>query len=56
MNYQVDDLALDVGQRRVERDGEALDIGGLTFDLFQAIVEAAPNIINSRRLISVDIL
>ena len=51
MNYKVDDLTLDVGQRRVERDGEALDIGGLTFDLFQAIVEAAPNIISADELI-----
>ena len=51
MSYQVDDLTIDVGQRQVSRDGDTLDIGGLTFDLFLAIVEAAPNIISSDELV-----
>ncbi len=51
MRYQVDDLSIDVGQRQVTRDGEQLDIGGLTFDWLLAIVEASPNIISSDELV-----
>ena len=51
MSYQVDDLTIDVGQRQVSRGDDVLDIGGLTFDLFLAIVEAAPNIISSDELV-----
>jgi len=51
MKYQVDDLTIDVGQRQISRGGDVLDIGGLTFDLFLAIVEAAPNIISSDELV-----
>ena len=51
MKYQIDDLALDVGQRRVARDDQQLDVSGLTFDLFVAIVQAAPNIIGADELV-----
>ena len=51
MNYQVDDLSIDVGQRQVSRGGEQLDIGGLTFDLLHAIVESSPNIISHDELV-----
>ena len=50
MNYQFDDISIDVGQRQVSRDGEQLDVGGLTFDLLLAIVEAAPNIVSADEL------
>ncbi len=51
MNYQIGDLTIDVGQRQVLRDGEKLDIGGLTFDLLHAIVESSPNIISHDELV-----
>ncbi len=37
-----DDLQIDTGRRRIVRDGEMLDVSGLTFDLALALVEAAP--------------
>ena len=51
MDYQIDDLTIDVGQRRVSRGDDVLDIGGLTFDLLLAIVEASPNIVSSDELV-----
>ena len=47
----VADLMIDTGTRQVSRDSKSLDIGGLTFDLLLAIVEAAPNIVSSDSLV-----
>lgn len=44
IRYQVGDLILDTGARRVLRGQESLELGTLTFDLFVALVESAPNI------------
>jgi TolB-like protein/DNA-binding winged helix-turn-helix (wHTH) protein len=40
----VGDLLVDPGRRRVERDGEAIPLPGLTFDLLLALAKAAPNL------------
>ena len=43
VRYQIGDLVLDTGSRRVTRDGEPLSIGGLTFDLLLALAQASPS-------------
>ncbi len=48
--YQLDDLLIDTGSRRVTRDGVDLRIAGLSFDLLIALVRAAPS------LVSLDVL
>jgi TolB-like protein/DNA-binding winged helix-turn-helix (wHTH) protein/tetratricopeptide (TPR) repeat protein len=45
LRYTFADLTLDVGQRRVIRNGQALHLGKLTYDLLVALVEAAPNVV-----------
>ena len=48
--YAFDDLALDVGQRRVTREYGELKLGNLTFDLLLTLVESAPNIVTYEEL------
>ncbi len=43
--YRIRDLILDSGTRQVTRNGEPLKLGGLTFDLLLALVEASPTIV-----------
>jgi TolB-like protein/DNA-binding winged helix-turn-helix (wHTH) protein/tetratricopeptide (TPR) repeat protein len=47
VRYHFSDLTLDTGQRLVSRGEDTLEVSGLTFDLLQAIVEAAPNIVSA---------
>ena len=42
--YRVGDLLVDVGRRRVERDGSEIALPGLTFDLLLALAREAPNL------------
>jgi TolB-like protein/DNA-binding winged helix-turn-helix (wHTH) protein len=43
--YQVADLLVDTAQRRVMRDGSAIELSALNFDLLRVLVEAAPNVV-----------
>ena len=43
--YQVADLLVDMAQRRVMRDGSAIELSALNFDLLRVLVEAAPNVV-----------
>jgi TolB-like protein/DNA-binding winged helix-turn-helix (wHTH) protein len=49
--YQVNDLIIDVGVRRVTRNGIDLEISGRAFDLLVALVRAAPNLMSTRELL-----
>lgn len=48
--YHFDDLTLDVGQRRLLRDGHTIQLSKLTFDLLRILVEAAPNLVTHEEL------
>src|SRR5829696_4122300 len=48
--YRFDDLTLDVGQCRVWRDGQPIQLSKLTFDLLRVLVEAAPNLVTHDQL------
>ena len=48
--YRFDDLTLDVGQRRVSRGGQPIQLSKLTFELLRALVEAAPNLVTHDQL------
>lgn len=50
VRYKIRDLVLDSGSRRVTRNGKVLKLGGLTFDLLQALAEASPSIMNYEAL------
>ncbi len=43
--YQFGDLTLDLGQRRVKRGEESLELGKLTFDFLRVLVESSPNVV-----------
>ena len=43
--YQVADLVVDMAQRRVMRDGSAIELSALNFDLLRVLVESAPNVV-----------
>ncbi len=43
--YQFGDLTLDLGQRRVKRGEESLELGRLAFDFLRALVESSPNVV-----------
>ena len=45
-SYQAGDLHIDVGTRIVSREGLALEITGLSFDILLALVRAAPNLLS----------
>ena len=44
--YQVDDLTIDLGPRRVRRAGTAIPLKALSFDLLVALVRAAPGLLS----------
>ena len=46
-NYRLADLTLDVARRCVTRDGEAIELKALDFDLLRFLVEQAPNVVNA---------
>ena len=48
--YQVADLCIDIGVRRVTRNGVDLGVTGLSFDLLLALVRAAPNLMSTQQL------
>jgi TolB-like protein/DNA-binding winged helix-turn-helix (wHTH) protein/Tfp pilus assembly protein PilF len=48
--FRVDDLIVDLGRQRVTRAGVDLKLPGLSFDLFVALVQAAPNVVAVPRL------
>ena len=43
--YQVADLVVDMAQRRVMRNGSAIELSALNFDLLRVLVESAPNVV-----------
>src|SRR5262245_19575372 len=45
--YRFADLTLDVARRCVTRDGEAIELKSLDFDLLRFLVESAPNVVNA---------
>lgn len=48
--FRFDDLTLDVGQRRLSRDGQPIPLSKLTFELLRILVEAAPNLVTHDEL------
>jgi TolB-like protein/DNA-binding winged helix-turn-helix (wHTH) protein/Flp pilus assembly protein TadD len=48
--YQVDDLSIDLGPRRVRRAGTVIRLQGLSFDLLVTLVRAAPNLVSFDQL------
>jgi DNA-binding winged helix-turn-helix (wHTH) protein len=48
--YEIGDLLVDVGLRRVTRVGEDVPLGRLTFDLLVALAERAPRVVTQREL------
>lgn len=48
--YHFSDLTMYVGQRRVLRDGDSIELNGLTFDFLQVLVESAPNVVTHDEL------
>ena len=44
--YRIGDLLLDVGTRKVTRDGREITLPGLSFDLLLALTRHAPNVIS----------
>jgi len=48
--YQVDDLVIDLGQRRVTRGSTEIALPHLSFELLMALVRAAPDIVTFDRL------
>jgi DNA-binding winged helix-turn-helix (wHTH) protein/Tol biopolymer transport system component len=51
--YRFADLTLHVGQHRLERDGEPIELGRLTFALLVALLESAPNVLTHDDLVRV---
>lgn len=48
----IDDLRLDLAARRVFRDGEEIELGRLTFDLFAALARAAPAALSAHEIVA----
>jgi TolB-like protein/DNA-binding winged helix-turn-helix (wHTH) protein/Tfp pilus assembly protein PilF len=48
--YEFGDLILDIGQSRVLRGRESLNVAGLTFGLLRVLVESAPNVVSHDEL------
>src|ERR1700761_356335 len=51
--FRVDDLIVELGRCCVIRAGVDLQLPGLSFDLFVALVQAAPNVVTARRLMEI---
>ncbi len=49
--YRVADLIVDTGTREVRRGGKRLNLPGLSFDLLQALIDAAPNLLTHEELV-----
>ena len=49
--FRFADLVLDVGSRRVARDGQEIELPKLSFDLLSALVTAAPDALSIDQLI-----
>jgi DNA-binding winged helix-turn-helix (wHTH) protein/Tol biopolymer transport system component len=49
--YRFADLELDVGRRRLERAGQPIELGKLTYLLLVALVESAPNVLTHDQLV-----
>ena len=49
--YSFADLRLDTGLHRLERAGEPIELGKLTYSLLVALVEAAPNLVSHDELV-----
>jgi Tol biopolymer transport system component/DNA-binding winged helix-turn-helix (wHTH) protein len=49
--YRFGDLTLDAGLRRLERAGEPIELGKLTYALLVALVDAAPNVVSHEELV-----
>ena len=45
--YRFADLTLDVGRRRVTRQGQLIELKSLDFDLLRFLVESAPDVVNA---------
>jgi TolB-like protein/DNA-binding winged helix-turn-helix (wHTH) protein/Tfp pilus assembly protein PilF len=43
--HQLDDLLVDLGERRVTRAGVSVELSALNFDLLRLLVESAPNVV-----------
>ena len=50
--FKIKDLTVDIGARQVSRDGVPLKLSGLTFDLFVALADASPSMLNHDDLAS----
>jgi TolB-like protein len=50
--YQIADLLVDVGQQRVRRADVEIPIPKLSFDLFLALIRAAPNVVSNDELMT----
>ncbi|HET9864835.1 MAG TPA: winged helix-turn-helix domain-containing protein, partial [Steroidobacteraceae bacterium] len=50
--YRVGDLAIDLGTRQVSRDGQAISLPRLSFELLLAMVRRAPNVLTVDELMS----
>lgn len=48
--YEFADLTIDVGQRRVTRGADTLELGKLTFDFLRVLVESSPNVVTHDEL------
>jgi TolB-like protein/tetratricopeptide (TPR) repeat protein/DNA-binding winged helix-turn-helix (wHTH) protein len=48
--YRVDDLVVDIGRRRITRADVALPLSQLSFELFLALIRAAPNLLSFDQL------
>jgi TolB-like protein/DNA-binding winged helix-turn-helix (wHTH) protein len=48
---RIGDLVLDFGKLEISRDGEALDVSGLSFDLVAALAARAPNVVSHDELV-----
>src|SRR5688572_1679776 len=49
--YRFADLTLDVGRGCLERNGEPIQLGRLTYRLVLALVESAPNVLTHDELV-----
>jgi TolB-like protein/DNA-binding winged helix-turn-helix (wHTH) protein len=47
---RIADLTLEPGQRRVARNGQALHLGKLSYEMLVALVEASPNVLTQEEL------
>jgi DNA-binding winged helix-turn-helix (wHTH) protein/Tol biopolymer transport system component len=49
--YRFADLTLDLGRRSLDRGGEPIELGKLTYELLVALVESAPNVLTHDDLV-----